>query len=90
MNKKYKKYLKEIHQSRNNLKNFNRNYRLQQKGLYEQSEKLFEPLIDEQKKSNEAIKELTNITTNTLKQLPDPNNLRQIQQPNNPITIRIN
>ena len=37
-------------------KNFNRDYRLQRKGLYEQSDDLFKPLLEQQEKQTEADK----------------------------------
>ena len=54
--------------SRQHQKNLNRDYRLQKKGTYEQSEELFEPLIakqnevlEQQEKQMEAIKPLLNM-----------------------------
>ena len=44
--------------SREHQKNFNRDYRLQKKGLYEQSEDIFKPLIQQQEKQTEVIKAL--------------------------------
>ena len=44
--------------SREHQKNFNRDYRLQKKGLYEQSEDIFKPLIQQQEKQIEVIKAL--------------------------------
>ena len=45
---------------RQHQKNFNRDYRLQKKGLYKQSEDLFNHLIQQLEKQTEAIKELEN------------------------------
>ena len=57
--------LKLLSLSREHQRNFNRDYRLQKKGLYEQSEEIFEPLIvkqnellKQQEKQIEAIKAL--------------------------------
>ena len=62
------KDLKLLSLSRQYQKNFNRDYRLQKKGLYEQSEEMFKPLImkqnemlEQQEKQMEAIKPLLNI-----------------------------
>ena len=44
-------------------KNFNRDYRLQRKGLYEQSDDLFKPLLEQQEKQTEALKERINQKT---------------------------
>ena len=59
------RYLKLLSLSREHQKNFNRDFRLQKKGLHEQSEEIFEPLIvkqnellKQQEKQIEAIKAL--------------------------------
>ena len=44
--------------ARQHQMNFNRDYRLQRKGLYEQSDDLFKPLLELQEKQTEAIKAL--------------------------------
>ena len=44
--------------ARQHQKNFSRDYRLQRKGLYEQSDDLFKPLLEQQEKQTEAIKAL--------------------------------
>ena len=38
--------------------NLNRDYRLQKKGLYEQSDDLFKPLLEQQERQTEAIQAL--------------------------------
>ena len=87
MHEKHVNSLEKLQKSRDYLKNFNRQYKVQQKGIYEHSEELFKPLIEEQKKANEAIKTLaiSNQTALNQKQLPEPN-----KEPNNPVTIKSN
>ena len=63
-------------------KNFNRNYRLQRKGLYEQSDDLFKPLLEQQEKQTEAIKALD---------LKERINQKTIEsKPNLPIELKTN
>ncbi len=63
-------------------KNFNRNYRLQRKGLYEQSDDLFKPLLEQQEKQTEAIKALD---------LKDRTDQKSIESKSNlPIEIKTN
>ena len=78
------KDLKLLSLSREHQKNFNRDYRLQKKGLYEQSEEIFEPLIvkqnellKQQEKQIEAIKAL------------EPKAI-EVSKPNLPIEIKTN
>ena len=63
-------------------KNFNRDYRLQRKGLYEQSDDLFKPLLEQQEKQTEAIKALD---------LNDHMNQKTLKsKPNLPIELKTN
>ena len=61
--------------ARQHQKNFSRDYRLQRKGLYEQSDDLFKPLLEQQEKQTEAIKALREVPT---------------QKPNLPIEFKTN
>ena len=81
------KDLKLLSLSREHQKNFNRDYRLQKKGLYEQSEEIFEPLIvkqnellKQQEKQIEAIKALLRLEPKAI----------EGSKPNLPIELKIN
>lgn len=52
--------------ARDKLKNFNRDYNLQQKALFDNSEQIFKPLIDEQKITNEKLVDIVNSKNNLL------------------------
>ena len=67
--------------ARQHQKNFNKDYRLQRKGLYEQSDYLFTPLLEQQKqqeRQTEAIKAL------------DQRSVEPGSKPNLPIELKMN
>ena len=68
--------------ARQHQKNFSRDYRLQRKGLYEQSDDLFKSLLEQQEKQTEAIKALK------LKDHTDQKTLES--KPNLPIQLKTN
>ena len=67
-------------------KNFNRDYRLQKKGLYEQSEEMFKPLIVAQEKQTQALAELT---SEALQKVEPKLNLKSIEpKANLPVELK--
>ena len=75
------KQLDMLSKAKNNLIKYNRNYRLQQKGIYDNSEEIFKPIINEQIKN-----------TNLLKELTESNHLKSIEynKANLPIQLKTN